>query len=95
MKKRIHEHSAVLVGATGVPYRVTTWGEERPDGTWWGWLEFKPRTGRGKALRTGQETSQPNRDALAYWATGLEMVYIEGAYRRALDNVAGRFPRPG
>ena len=34
-------------------------------------------------LRTGQETSQPNRDALAYWASGLEDVYLEGALARA------------
>lgn len=95
MKKRIHEHSAIILGTTGSSYRVTTWGEEREDGTWRGWLEFKPRTGRGPTLRTGQETTQPSRDALAYWATGLEMVYLEGAFRRALDNATGRFPRTG
>jgi hypothetical protein len=27
----------------------------------------------------------PNRDALAYWATGLEPVYLEGALLRARD----------
>ena len=95
MKKRIHEHSAIVLGSTGTPYRVTTWGEERRDGTWWGWLEFKPRTGRGRTLRTGQQTTQPSRDALAYWASGLEMVYMEGAYRRALDNLGTRVLRSG
>jgi hypothetical protein len=33
--------------------------------------------------RTGQETSQPDRKALEYWATGLEAVYLEGALARA------------
>jgi hypothetical protein len=34
-------------------------------------------------LRTDRETSQPNREALEYWSTGLEPVYIEGAFQRA------------
>ena len=39
--------------------------------------------GSGRPLRTGQETSQPNRWALDYWAGGLEPVYLEGALTRA------------
>jgi hypothetical protein len=34
-------------------------------------------------LTTDQETSQPNRAAVEYWATGLEAVYFEGAFERA------------
>ncbi len=63
-------------------YRVFVLGTERGDGTWSGWIEFVP-TGGGGRLRTGQETSQPNRAALAYWASGLEDVYLEGALKRA------------
>ena len=37
----------------------------------------------GPALRTGRETTQPNRDAVANWASGLEPVYLEGAFARA------------
>jgi hypothetical protein len=84
MSEQIHEHSVVLVSSDGSTFRAATWGEQREDGTWWGWLEFNPREG-GKSLVTGQETSQPNRDALAYWATGLEPVYLEGALLRARD----------
>jgi hypothetical protein len=90
VKTEIHEHSVVVVGRDGTPYRATTWGEQREDGTWWGWLEFEPRTG-GSSLRTGQETTQPSRDALAYWASGLEAVYLEGAFVRALER-EGRRP---
>lgn len=57
-------------------------GAARGDGTWAGWIEFVPEDGSPR-LRTGQETSQPNRDALAYWATGLEDVYLDGALARA------------
>jgi hypothetical protein len=84
MGEHIHEHSVVLVSTDGSSYRADTWGERRDDGTWWGWLEFTPREG-GDVMVTGQETSQPNRDALAYWATGLEPVYLEGALLRARD----------
>jgi hypothetical protein len=65
-------------------HRVLVLGVERPDGTWAGWLEFVPDGGRHR-LRTAQETSQPNRDALLYWATGLEDVYLEGALGRATE----------
>jgi hypothetical protein len=85
MGERIHEHSLVLVSTDGSTFRADTWGERREDGTWWGWLEFSPREGGGDVLVTGQETSQPSRDALASWATGLQPIYLEGALLRARD----------
>lgn len=84
MGEQILEYSVILVDSDGATYRAATFGEQREDGTWWGWLEFQPREG-GPPLVTGQETSQPNRDALAYWATGLEPVYLEGALIRARE----------
>ena len=39
--------------------------------------------GTEPVLRTDQETSQPNRSALEYWADGLEPIYLEGALARA------------
>ena len=67
-----HEYAAYILGAA------------RRDGTWAGWIKFLPVDGT-RRLRTGQETSQPNRDALAYWASGLEDVYFDGALRRATE----------
>ena len=75
----IYEHPHPLI-LDGVNYRAYVHGAARADGTWIGWIEFVSDTTR---LRTDQETSQPNRDALAYWATGLEDVYYDGALRRA------------
>ena len=72
-----HPHPIILGGVT---YRAFVHGARRNDGTWSGWIEFVSGTSR---LRTGQETSQPNRDALAYWASGLEDVYFDGALKRA------------
>jgi hypothetical protein len=64
-------------------YAVRICGKERSDGTWAGWLEFHPTNSGQEALSTDQETSQPNRTALEYWATGLEPAYLEGALARA------------
>jgi hypothetical protein len=82
MPELIHEYSFVYRSEDGTAYVPRAWGEARTDGTWEGWLEFTTFDG-GRALRTGQETSQPNREAVAYWASGLEPVYFEGAFARA------------
>lgn len=76
------------------PYTVQVVG--RPDGhIWEGWIEFVSADG-AEALRTPRETTQPDRAALAYWATGVSPTYIEGALRRALTPPAARVapPRP-
>ena len=86
MRVPILEHSVVLVDQEGIAYRATTCGEPREDGTWWGWIEFQPRD-RGPVLVTGRETTQPNLQALGYWASGLEPIYFEGAITRALEMV--------
>ena len=66
----------------GREYDVYILGSERADGTWGGWIEFVSDDGTQR-LRTPQETSQPNREAVVYWASGLEDVYFEGALERA------------
>jgi len=64
----------------GRTYRIDIEGEQRPDGTWAGRVVFAD----GSARRvTRQETSQPDRKALEYWATGLEAIYLEGALSRS------------
>lgn len=83
MSQPIHQHSVHVRASDGTEYRAITYGESRPDGTWSGWIEFVPTDGQGPALSTGQETSQPDRRAVEYWAGGLERVYLEGALARA------------
>ena len=84
MAELIHTHSARIRGAGGAVWVARVMGERRSDGTWWGWLEFRSTGTDARAVKTGQETSQPDRRALEYWAGGLEPVYLEGALRRAL-----------
>lgn len=82
MAELIQDYSARVTSDEGTMYTVRAYGEERSDGTWIGWLEFHPTDG-GKPLATDQETSQPDRATLGYWASGLEPTYFEGALARA------------
>jgi len=72
--------------ADGVAYRARACGREMDDGRWEGWIEFESLDGTG-VLRSGRETTQPNRTDAAYWATGLTPVYLEGALDRALHPI--------
>jgi hypothetical protein len=81
MAEQIHQFANEIAGADGTRYAVRAVAEKRGN-VWIGWLEFQP-AGRGRALKTGEETSQPNKEAVAYWATGLEAVYLDGALVRA------------
>ena len=72
--------------AAGRSYKITIEGQERPDGTWAGRLRFPDDAA---VRRTGQETSQPNREAVEYWASGLERIYLEGAFNRSREEKEG------
>jgi hypothetical protein len=85
MAEHIHTHSA-RVRRDRIEYEARVYGAARADGTWAGWLEFHAVGRSGAVLRTGQETSQPSRRALEYWAGGLEPVYLDGALERASRN---------
>jgi hypothetical protein len=76
----------------GRPYTAQVAG--RPDGHLWeGWIEFAAADG-SDVRRTPRETTQPDRGALAYWATGLSGTYLEGALQRALDKPIRRVVTP-
>jgi hypothetical protein len=78
----IHEFSQPIQDGDGALYLPVVVGVQRGDGTWAGWLEFR-EIGGTRVLRTNRETTQPNQGALAYWSSGLQPSYIEGAFRRA------------
>jgi len=66
----------------GRTYIAQAYGRARADATWEGWIEFVA-VGAAMVLRTDQETTQSNREGVAYWATGLEPAYLEAAFARA------------
>jgi hypothetical protein len=84
MRELLHEHITNLVDAAGTRYdRALVYAAPEPGGTWRGFLEFVSADGE-QVVRTGDETTQVTRRDVADWAAGLEPVYIEGAFERAL-----------
>jgi len=86
------EYLNAVTSEGGKNYTARACGSETGAGRWQGWIEFVP-LGEGDPIRSGRETTQPNRQDTIYWATGLTPVYLEGALRRALRPVA-RPPAP-
>ncbi len=78
------EFSEPIMVKDGRTFVARACGAEMDSNLWQGWLEFVPLDD-GPAVRTGRETTQPNRTDTAYWATGLTPVYLEGALERALN----------
>ena len=79
----IRRHSEQVRDSFGHVYDALIYGDEGSTGTWEGWLEFVPLDGAVTSRRTGRETTQPDRVALEYWATGLQPLYLLGAFERA------------
>ena len=75
------------VALVGRSWTVEAWGQRQEDGRWEGWLVFVPADG-SLPLATPRETTQSNRAALEYWARGLEPIYLEGAFARAVARAA-------
>lgn len=74
----------ISIEADGTYWVPLIYGSERADGMWEAWIEFRPLDDRGIRV-TDRETTQPNRKTVEYWATGLEQVYFEGAFARAVE----------
>ena len=72
----------------GALYHAHAMTRRRDDGLWEGCLEFVPVKGDSEPIRSGRETTQPNRDAVMYWAQGLTRVYLMGALERSLAPTA-------
>jgi len=73
-----------MTDGSGDTYLVFVQGRSRPQDTWEGWLVFE-RQRDARRFSTPVETTQPNAQAVLYWASGLEATYLEGALERALS----------
>jgi hypothetical protein len=90
MSELVHERVIKLSDPDGKIYdRALVYAEPNGRTTWAGFVEFVPATGQGVA-RTGHETTQSNVQGVAYWATGLEPIYFDGALSRALRRTRAR-----
>jgi hypothetical protein len=83
MAEVLLQFDEAVAGDDGVSYIARACGDEMPDGMWQGWIEFIP-VGPGEPVRSGRETTQPNREDTRYWASGLTPVFLEGSLKRAL-----------
>jgi hypothetical protein len=71
-------------------YHARAIGRLAENGMWEGWVEFTSVDGGDEVLVTGVETTQPAREHVYYWATGLTPVFLEGALHRARRPVTVR-----
>jgi hypothetical protein len=78
------EFPEVVQAEDGRSYLARACGAPTSTGLWQGWLEFVPIGRNGIVVRSRRETTQPNRQNIDYWATGLTPIYLEGALHRAL-----------
>jgi hypothetical protein len=78
------EFAEPVVSKEGATYIARACGGETDKGMWQGWREVVPLDS-GEPVRSGRETTQPNRQDTEYWATGLTPIYLEGALDRALN----------
>ena len=93
MAEVLAEYPDVVINQDGKRYIARACGAPAPSGQWQGWIEFIDMA-TGRALRSGRETTQPNRVDTVYWATGLTPIYLEGALRRALHPLIRPTARP-
>jgi hypothetical protein len=92
MAEVLVEFDAAFPGADGATYAPRACTRMLDDGRWEGWLEFSDLE-TGAVIRSARETTQPTRDDVMYWATGLTRVYLDGALARTLGP-ARRPPPP-
>ena len=93
MERLLQEFERRITDDTGTIYRVFLYGRSRPADTWVGWLAFE-RISDGGRFSTDVETTQPNAQAVVYWALGLTDAYFDGALARALKPRSAVSPLP-
>lgn len=90
MAEVLIEYDSLIRADDGSRWVARACGRQGMGTIWEGWLEFVPLDPELRPIRSRRETTQPNRDDLVYWATGLTPVYLKGALVRAREPA----PRP-
>ena len=92
MPEAIAEPNYVVSDDSGRQYFPTVVAEPIAE-TWEAWLEFVPADD-SPPLLTNTETTQSTREDIVRWATLLDDVYIQGAFRRAVSATASAVRSP-
>lgn len=87
------DYENTIADADGSRWAARACGRMGVGNLWEGWIEFVPLDLERKPIRSPRESTQPSREDLLYWATGLTPVYLRGALTRALERPVAR-PRP-
>ncbi|MEP6693475.1 MAG: hypothetical protein ABJB39_02405 [Chloroflexota bacterium] len=90
MSEVLIEYEGVLTGDDGSGWVARACGKLGKGTVWDGWIEFVPVNAGARPVRSRRETTQPSRESLVYWATGLTPVYLKGALDRALEKPVPR-----
>ena len=86
MTEVLVDYENTIAGADGSRWAARACGRHGAASNMWeGWIEFVPLDLDRKPIRSTRETTQPSREDLLYWATGLTPVYLRGALTRALE----------
>ena len=85
MTEVLVDYENTIAGADGSRWAARACGRRGAINMWEGWIEFVPLDLDRKPVRSTRETTQPSREDLLYWATGLTPVYLRGALTRALE----------
>ena len=83
MAEVLMSYAEPIVDGSG-RYLARAIGRRADDRMWEGWLEFQPIDGASVVIGP-VESRQPEAHDLAYWASGLTPVFLEGALKRALN----------
>jgi hypothetical protein len=83
MSEVLMEYDPIVSENDGTQWKTRACGRRGQGHMWEGWIEFVPLNMAASPVRSRRESTQPSRESLIYWATGLTPVYLKGALERA------------
>ena len=83
MSEVLMEYDPIVSETEGTQWKPRACGRRGEGHMWEGWIEFVPLDRASSPVRSRRESTQPSRESLIYWATGLTPVYLKGALERA------------
>jgi hypothetical protein len=92
MSEVLMEYDPIVSETEGTQWKPRACGRRGEGHMWEGWIEFVPLDKASSPVRSKRESTQPSRESLIYWATGLTPVYLRGALERARFEPAPKPP---
>ena len=93
MSEVLMEYDPIVSESDGGQWKPRACGRRGEGHMWEGWIEFVPLNRASSPVRSRRESTQPSRESLVYWATGLTPIYLKGALERARFEPAPQPPQ--